>query len=466
MIAPQVYVRLFSPYNNQPWVPLSATVTSMGPYELGIKLQQTSAEYNRQAVEINLDTSMGSDPQQPFQSYCQLLAGTAGTIDALGGGGILYYSGDGAYGMHASMYTYDQYQVFPGSNCSGGPTSAVTLTVNATATARIEGTPLAPRTTRKARGFVGLGFTTPVGDIGDEWRCAQNPIFAADGSVTGTVVTHDRATSAVDRGVLGTLMMRSAADSFQVAETDAFTRPGLWACVARGLGGKETDSNHFAATPWARTPTITVKGEYERANSRLAVAAHNRMRLTVFTLPSIIAAAARGQLTLTIGRATCVSARKGTFSLHTVVNERARLDTRGHAVLSFRSPSLDGEYLGHLTFRGTSLILPGTDAPMYLAVTAPSHTIQFASPRRGLRAREDEGSITQAPNPSRPGRLLQSSGHFVPRDRAGDEGVARRRATAERSVAIPIAPVVHEPGDRIRGRALARCRWAARSRCR
>ena len=380
VVAPQVYVRLFSSYNNQPWVPLSATVTSMGPYELGIMLQQTGAEYNRQAVEVDLDSSMGSDPQQPFHSYCQLLAGTSGTIEALGGGGILYYSGNGAYGMHVSMYTYDQYQGFPGSTCSGGPASAVTLTVNATTTARIEGTPLAPRTTRNAHGFVGLGFTTPVGDIGEEWRCAQNPVFAADGSVTGTVVTQDRSTSAGDRAVVGAAVLRSAADSFQVSETDAFTRPGPWACVARGLGGNETDQSHLAATPWARTPVITVKGEYERANSRLAVVAPHRMRLTVFTLPSITAAAAHGQLTLTIGRATCTSGRKGTFNLHTVVKGRARLDARGHAAFSFRSPSLDGFYLGRLTFGGTSLMLPGADAPIYLSVIAPRHTIRFVSP--------------------------------------------------------------------------------------
>lgn len=32
----------------------------MGPYELGIMLQQTSAEYNRQAVEVDLTSGMGS----------------------------------------------------------------------------------------------------------------------------------------------------------------------------------------------------------------------------------------------------------------------------------------------------------------------------------------------------------------------------------------------------------------------
>ena len=51
MVAPQVFVRLLNA-NNQAqaltdWQPLPATLTSLGPYDIGVAIQTTSATANR-----------------------------------------------------------------------------------------------------------------------------------------------------------------------------------------------------------------------------------------------------------------------------------------------------------------------------------------------------------------------------------------------------------------------------------
>ncbi|MGZ4177404.1 MAG: hypothetical protein ACXVUX_14400, partial [Solirubrobacteraceae bacterium] len=61
--APQVFVRLVDPSNATvgvtSWQPLSATLTSMGPYDIGVALQSTTAEYNRQAAQIDIVSEPG-----------------------------------------------------------------------------------------------------------------------------------------------------------------------------------------------------------------------------------------------------------------------------------------------------------------------------------------------------------------------------------------------------------------------
>jgi hypothetical protein len=381
VVAPQVSMRLVDPSNatvgTTPWQPLSAAVSSMGPYDLGVTLQSTTAEYNRQAVQVDIVSEPGgpvpsewSTTFAPYAPYCETLAGTPGTIDPTGD--QLYYHGNGTYVLNVSMYTDAQHSTFPGNTCSGGPTSTVSLTVNASPTVRIAGTPLVPRTTRKAHGDNGPVVSMPIGSQGYKWRCARDPVVGADGSVSGTATTGDTATGVGDT-------------SFAIDETDAFSGPGRWACSVQALSGDNGD-NEFG-TPWVTTPTVTVRGEFVRDQSRTSLRrlAHGRMRLTIPAIKLDAAPAAHGKLTVTINRAACASVRKATFRLHKVLSRSVTLSGAGRGTVTFTSPVQPGFYLGRITFGGTSLVLPGRDADMYLGVFSPANfrvkpSLQFVDP--------------------------------------------------------------------------------------
>lgn len=379
--APQVLVRLVDPSNatvgTTAWQPLSATLSSMGPYDIGVALQSTTAEYNRQAVQVDIASEPGgpvpslwSTTFDPYSPYCSTLAGTPGAIQPTGA--QLYYHGNGTYVLNVSMYTDAQHNAFLGHTCSGGPTTPVSLTVNALPTVRMAGTPLVPRTTRKAHGDNGPVLSLPVGNQGYEWRCARDPVVGPDGSVTGTATTHASSSGAGDT-------------TFPVGETDAFTSPGRWACSVQALSGDNAD-NEFG-TPWVTTPTVTVRGEFVRDQQRTSLQrlAHGRIRLTIPAIKADTAAAAHGKLTVTISRASCSSVRKATFRLHKVLSRSVTLNATGRGALAFTSPTQPGFYLGRITFGGTALILPGRDADMFLGVLSPANprakpSLEFVNP--------------------------------------------------------------------------------------
>lgn len=373
--APQVFVRLVDPSNatvgTTPWQPLSATLPSMGPYDIGVALQSTTAEYNRQAVEVDLASQPGgpvpdlwSTSFDPYAPYCGTLAGTPGAVQATGA--QLYFHGNGTYALNVSMYTDAQHSAFPGHTCSGGPTSTVSLTVNAAPAVHIAGTPLVPRTTRKAHGDNGPVLSMPVGTQGYKWRCARDPVAAPDGSVTGSAITTGSATG-TGAGAGNTASV--------VQETDAFRGPGRWACSVQALSGDNGD-NEFG-TPWVTTPAVTVRGEFVRdqAHTVLQRRARGRVRLTIPAVKTDAAAAAHGKVTVTISRATCASLRKGTFKLHKVLSRSLSLNGAGRGSLTFTSPLQPGFYLGRVTFAGTALILPGRDADMFLGASSGANPL-------------------------------------------------------------------------------------------
>ena len=379
--APQVFVRLVDPSNatvgETPWQPLSATLSSMGPYDIGVALQSTASEYNRQAAQIDIVSQPGgpvpsvwTSTFDPYAPYCATLAGAPGTIESTGA--LLYFHGDGTYTLNVSMYTDAQHSTFPGSTCSGGPTSTVSLAINAMPAVRMAGTPLVPRTTRKARGDNGPVVSLPVGNQGYRWRCARDPVVGSDGALTGTATT-----SGSDTGAGST--------TFPVTETDAFTGPGRWACAVQALSGDNGD-NEFP-TPWVTSATVTVKGEFVRDQTRTSLRrlAHGRLRLTIPAIKTVAALAAHGMLTVTISRARCASVHKGTFKLRTVLRRRITLNQAGRGSFTFISPRTPGFYLGEITFGGSALILPGPDANMFLGVFSPANfrlkpSVQFVDP--------------------------------------------------------------------------------------
>jgi hypothetical protein len=379
--APQVFVRLVDPDNATvgvtPWQPLSATLSSLGPYDIGVALQSTTAEYNRQAVEVDIASEPGgpvpslwSTSFEPYLPYCGTLAGTPGTIQPTGG--QLYFHGDGTYVLNVSMYTDAQHTAFPGQTCTGGPTSTVSLTVNGAPTVRIAGTPLVPRTTRMAHGDNGLVVSTPAGTQGYKWRCARDPVVGPDGAVTGS------ATTSASETIAGSATLA-------VKETDAFGGPGRWACSVQTLSGDNGD-NEFG-TPWVTTPTVTVRGEFVRDQTHTVLQrlSHGRMRLTIPAIKIEAAGAAHGKVTVAISRATCASLRKGTIKLRKVLSHIVTLNGVGRGSFTFTSPRQPGFYLGRITFGGTALILPGRDADMFLGADSPANfrakpSLRFVDP--------------------------------------------------------------------------------------
>jgi hypothetical protein len=378
--APLLYMRLDDPDNQSvgitPWQPLgpNTTINSLGPYEIGVAVQaQPSAKVlNRQGIEVDLASDPGGAPPSgwaqlaPYTPFCHSVAGAVGTV---GSTGIrLYFHGDGAYKLNVSAYTDAQQSSFPGSTCSGGPTSAVTMNVAATTTASIVGAPLVPRGSVRAKGFTGLQFTAPNGTIGFRYRCALDPVLSADGSISGTKVKSGQS--------LGLLPPATQ----EISETDAFSGPGRWACSVQLLGGDEETAQF--PTPWATSQTVTVRGQYVRDPRRtyLRREPHHRERLTVNTLRSLAAPSAGGRLTLKLSFARCEGGHR--FSLHTVQTVHAKVGKTGQAAFDVHTPRAQGFYLGQLFFGGTTLVIPTQDAAllMQVGVTSQSPLVTFVDP--------------------------------------------------------------------------------------
>jgi hypothetical protein len=356
LIAPKVSVRQLNPddYTAFPgrWMSFGAPVTSLGPYELGIAIQPISSPGSRQAVEVDLVSAPPGpvDPLYPLTPYCHLVAGGVGTVQ--GTGDILEYRGNGTYTLAVSVYTDTELAAFQAqgvNTCSGGPATMVTLTVAAGAAPRIVGTPIVPRT-GAVHGFIGFQFTAPSGDQGYRWRCARNPVVASDGSVSGTTTVSDR-----DPG--------EARGTVPIAEGQAFSGPGRWACAVQLVGG-DSSSEVFTSTPWEATPAVTVKGQYARdpTRTRLAHAGRHRLSLIVPSVRSIAPFAAGGRLSFALYRAVC---RHGRVLGRRIARSSGRVNDQGAATFSFTTPQTEAFYFGRVSFGGTSLVLRGADpAPL------------------------------------------------------------------------------------------------------
>jgi hypothetical protein len=368
---PAVYVRQIGSLSEPlgPWQQLPAQVSSLGPYEIGVGIQPTSDPDNGQAVEVDLVSMPGGaapSAWQDFDPYTPVCAGVSsgsGSID--GTGANLFFHGNGVYTLNVSVYTNAQQRAMPGNTCSGGPTSTVTLTVDAHGAITVVGRPVVPRTTLDARGFVGIQVNAPAGASGYRWRCARDPVRSADGPVTGSAVTSS-STDEFDRSDL------------RYDETTAFTGPGRWACSVRLLAG-DLGRQAVFPTPWTTTPTFVVPGQYQRdqRRTRLTALPHGRLQMVVAATRQIAKGAAGGQLTLAIYRASCHGRR---VVLGRVLQRRSRVDRRGVARFSFATPGY-GFYLGRVTFGGNSLILRGRDPDdMTLVKRTSPGTFGFIDP--------------------------------------------------------------------------------------
>ena len=114
VVAPQVYVRLMEPDNEtaplSDWQPVapSATLGSLGPYEIGVALQAPTS--SREAAQVDLVSEppgpipSGWSQLDPYAPYCTTPYAPSGTIGSTAA--LLFFHGDGAYQLNVSMLAF------------------------------------------------------------------------------------------------------------------------------------------------------------------------------------------------------------------------------------------------------------------------------------------------------------------------------------------------------------------------
>lgn len=169
----------------EPWKPLPGAVIRSAPaaaYEIGMRLQPTSAPLGRQAVFAQL---VGGPPgsardELRTEPYCGLRAGTPGEIVPLDRS--FSYGGDGAYAVRVVLH---ESGALSGSSCAGaGDETTAAFTVDTRRTLRVIG-PL------KLFPFRATGTPRIALDNGYVLRCAYEATLAPDGEPRGRYVEPD-----------------------------------------------------------------------------------------------------------------------------------------------------------------------------------------------------------------------------------------------------------------------------------
>ena len=149
---------------------------------------------------------------------------------------------------------------------------------------------------------------------------------------------------------------------------DAFTRPGTWACVARGTAeglDENFETVHFG-TPWSAPLNVEVRSDFRRKLGQINRLRKKRPRFT-FTA-EFPEAAAGGAVRVTLFRANTCKLRK-------VATYRGRFGPK-RARFTMRRPR-PGLYLGRFSFGGTSLLNASTD-PNPIRLLARHNRMEFA----------------------------------------------------------------------------------------
>lgn len=160
-------------------------------------------------------------------------------------------------------------------------------------------------------------------------------------------------------------------------EESVFTRPGAWACVARGVaeGRDEAFDTALFGTPWSPPLRIEVRSDFRR---RTGAISHPRARRPAFSFAAEwpeLASGGRGSVT--IFRFT--GCRGSAFKLRRLDTYRGRFGAKRMRI-RIRRPRATAFYLGRFTFSGTHFLRAGRDPnPMLLVVKR--RRIGFADPR-------------------------------------------------------------------------------------
>ena len=328
---PELFVRTQSWDTHEetgPWLPLASVPSFgyLGGYEIGYRAQATGF----QRVALTVTGVPDGSPTQPSNATPVCVGRSPAAVgDIEPAGAELQFEGSGTYTVKVS--------VGAGLDCTtAGESNTGSFSVDGRVAPSLAGSPLIYRSKPlKGDPFVGIQATPPPG--------GQAEIQCTMGS-----------------DVIG---------PWWTLREDEFTRPGTWACVARGVAEGNDDDFETVnfGTPWSAPLTVLVRSDFRRRLGELKRLRSKRPRFT-FTA-EFPDAAAGGAVRVTIFRAnTCKLRKVGTY--------RGRFGPR-RARFTMRRPRRPGLYLGRLSFGGTSLLNASTD-PNPIRLLARGNRMEFA----------------------------------------------------------------------------------------
>jgi len=338
------------------WTALAgAKMHSVNGYEVGVKLQDTGQPGNRQRILVQMTSVPDGHPDQAnIFSLCFPQSGTAGQIADTTE--RVSYEGEGAYSLSVTVSTGTD----ASTNCTAGATTSGSFTASAPTTVAFLGHLLIHDPSEHPR-FGGLQIFPPLGAGGTDVLCARDPLTQPDGSLTGSLVTSERATGAQE-------------SPSRLGAEGLLTQTGRWACVARGVGGGVIPG------PWsAPTATEVVQTGFYAAfgNMRLTDVRGPKYRFTDHVIPP---QAAGGIFHVVIRR---FGRRSKPIRL------RTRIGRGGKLSLGFRLPPITAtgppvRFLGSISFDGTQFAAARSSFFAFVIVATPTGhgraSIQFPPP--------------------------------------------------------------------------------------
>jgi hypothetical protein len=350
---PELFVRMQPWETHEPvgdWIPLASApaLEYLGGYQIGYRLQASGEPNELQRVALTVAGVPDGQPSQPYnaQPYCVTRTGAVGSI--VEAGPELQFEGNGTYAVTVSVGP----SAGGAEGCKSGPSSTGSFSAAASVAPALSGSPLSFRALPPSTNvYNGVRAPDPPGGQADI-RCALDARVQADGSVTGAVVVPgDEETHA------------------SVPE-DAFPRPGVWTCVARGTaeGVDEAFSRTVFGGSWSAPLAIEVRSDFRRKSGRISRTRAKRPRFTFAA--EWPAFASGGRATVTLYRVTGCNDRD--YRLRKVGRFRGRFGARS-ARVALRRPRKKGYYVGRFAFGGTHFLRASVDpVPMFLVATRRS----------------------------------------------------------------------------------------------
>jgi hypothetical protein len=344
---PELFVRMQPWDTHEPvsdWIPLASapSLDYLGGYEIGYRLQASGQPHEFQRVALTIVPD--GRPTQPFASppYCVGRAGAPGEI--VDAGPELQFEGGGVYTVTVSVGSGPE----GSKDCLSGPSTTGTFRVDTRVSPSLSGEPLSFRAVPPAGNqFVGVRANAPPGGEADV-HCALDATVRPDGSVTGSVEVPD-----------ASLPHPSVTES-------AFTRPGVWTCVGRGVaeGRDEAFDTSYFGTPWSAPLRIEVRSDFRRRAVKISHPRARRPRFSFFAEWPALAQGGRAQVTLY----RVVGCRGTSLRLRRVAAYRGRFGPK-RARIGIRRPRATAYYVGRVAFSGTRFLRASTDPnPMQLVV--------------------------------------------------------------------------------------------------
>jgi len=309
-----------------PWIPLASApaLNYLGGYEIGYRLQESPAQYERQNVALQVTGVPDGTPTQPSNAspYCGTEAGTVGEITPVAP--ELQFEGVGSY----SVKVFIGDETGGPADCLSGPSSTGTFSVGVSvAPTLVGGVPLYLRRNRALPGdpFVGVRAADPPGGAADlQCMLGSTPLYPGED-----------------------------APHREVPEW-VFPRPGNWSCAARGVAEGLTDARDtiLFRTPFSAPISFDVFSVFRYRELTIKKARTKRPRLRFL---AEFPAEARGGVARVQFRRVTRCTRRG-YRTRKAGTFRARFGPK-RAELKIRRPRA-GFYFARFAFGGARFLKP------------------------------------------------------------------------------------------------------------